>query len=195
MMDDKIPTLEELNKLFNFNCNIDSYNDLLVMYEQKLTCDKCRSLSECPYINKGLRRLFDGKYFYDDDCKYKKISKLKFNQNNKISTLYLPQNVLEASIESYDIKDESRIKIVNYLKKFIEDYKELNNPKGLYIYGSFAIGKTYTLAMIANELAKENISSALVYFPDLVANLKSTIGNQEEFENILNNLKNVDVLL
>ena len=190
-----IPTLEELNKLFKTNLNENYYNDLLIMYEQKLSCDKCKSLDECPFINKGLKRLFDGKYFYDDDCKYKKIAKLKFNQNNKISTLYLPQNVLEASIESYDIKDESRIKIVNYLKQFIKDYKDLNNPKGLYIYGSFAIGKTYTLAMIANELAKENISSALVYFPDLVSNLKSSIGNQEEFEKILEDLKSVDVLL
>jgi len=190
-----IPTLDELNKLFKTNLNENYYNDLLIMYEQKLSCDKCKSLNDCPFIVKGLKKAFDGKYFFDEECKYKKISKLKFNQNNKVSTLYLPKNVLEASIESYDLKDESRIKIVNYLNQFINDYKDLNNPKGLYIYGTFAVGKTYTLAMIANELSKKNISSALVYFPDLVANIKSSLSNQEEFEKIIEDLKNVDVLL
>ncbi len=194
-MIDDIPTLEELKKLFKVEAKEDAYNDLLVMYEQHLACKNCKGLDECPFIIPGLKKGFDGKYFYDEECKFKKLSKLKFSQNKKISTYYLPQNVLEASIENYELKDEKRIKIIDFLKKFIKDYKEINNPKGLYIYGTFAIGKTYTLAMIANELAKENISSALVYFPDLVSNLKSSLGNQAEFENIIDNLKNVDVLL
>lgn len=190
-----IPTLEDLNKLFKINAKEEHYNELLVMYEQKLSCDNCKGLDNCPFIIQGLRKAFDGKYFYDEECKYKKISKLKFNQNKKISTLYLPQNVLEASIESYDIKDEKRIKIINYIKDFINKYKNLEEPKGLYIYGTFAVGKTYTLAMIANELAKVDISSALVYFPDLVANLKTSLNNQEEFEKIIEDLKSVDILL
>ena len=194
-MIEDIPTLEDLKKIFNTDAKEEHYNDLLVMYEQKLSCDKCKSLNDCPFIVKGLKKAFDGKYFYDEECKYKKISKLKFNQNNKVSTLYLPKNVLEASIESYELKDDQRKKIINYLKDFILRYKNLDYPKGLYLYGTFSIGKTYTLAVIANELAKEDISSALVYFPDLVSNIKSSLGNQEEFEKIIEDLKNVDVLL
>ena len=194
-MIEDIPTLEDLKKIFNTDAKEEHYNDLLVMYEQKLSCDKCKSLNDCPFIVKGLKKAFDGKYFFDEECKYKKISKLKFNQNNKVSTLYLPKNVLEASIESYELKDDQRKKIINYLKDFILKYKNLDYPKGLYLYGTFSIGKTYTLAVIANELAKEDISSALVYFPDLVSNIKSSLGNQEEFEKIIEDLKNVDVLL
>ena len=194
-MIEDIPTLEDLKKIFKIDAKEEHYNDLLVMYEQKLSCDKCKSLNDCPFIVKGLKKAFDGKYFYDEECKYKKISKLKFNQNNKVSTLYLPKNVLEASIESYELKDDQRKKIINYLKDFILRYKNLDYPKGLYLYGTFSIGKTYTLAVIANELAKEDISSALVYFPDLVSNIKSSLGNQEEFEKIIEDLKNVDVLL
>ncbi len=194
MMND-IPTLEELKKMFKVEASENDYNDLLVMYEQRLSCKVCKGLDSCPFINKGLIKFFDGKYFYDEECKFKKLSKLKFNQNKKISTYYLPQNVLEASLETYDQKEECRVKIVGYLKDFIKNYKEGNIAKGLYIYGLFSIGKTYTLAMIANELAKENISSALVYFPDLVANLKSSLNNQTEFEKIINDLKNVEVLL
>ncbi len=194
-MIEDIPTLEDLKKIFKIDAKEEHYNDLLVMYEQKLSCDKCKSLNDCPFIVKGLKKAFDGKYFFDEECKYKKISKLKFNQNNKVSTLYLPKNVLEASIESYELKDDQRKKIINYLKDFILKYKNLDYPKGLYLYGTFSIGKTYTLAVIANELAKEDISSALVYFPDLVSNIKSSLGNQEEFEKIIEDLKNVDVLL
>ena len=96
-MIEDIPTLEDLKKIFKIEAKEEHYNDLLVMYEQKLACDKCKGINECPFIVKGLKKAFDGKYFYDEECKYKKISKLKFNQNKKISTLYLPQNVLEAS--------------------------------------------------------------------------------------------------
>ncbi len=196
MINDNIPTLQDLKKIYNeYDVKEINYNDFLIMYEEKIICDKCKSLDSCPFSIKGLKKEYDGKYFYDGECKYKKISRLKFNQNKNISTLYLPINVLEASIENYELKDEQRIKIINYLKKFIIDYKELNYPKGLYLYGTFSIGKTYTLAVIANELAKEDISSILVYFPDLVSNIKSTFGNQEEFEKIIDNLKEVDVLL
>ena len=135
MMND-IPTLEELKKMFKVEASENDYNDLLVMYEQRLSCKVCKGLDECPFINKGMIKYFDGKYFYDKDCKYKALSKLKFSQNKNISTYYLPQNVLEASIESYELKDEKRIKILDYLKKFIIDYNNGDYPKGLYIYGT-----------------------------------------------------------
>ena len=66
--------------------------------------------------------------------------------------------------------------------------------QGLYIYGAFSTGKTYILGCIANELARNNIKSLIIYFPDLVVELKSAIGTPR-FEELLNHLKSVDVLL
>lgn len=65
---------------------------------------------------------------------------------------------------------------------------------GLYIYGGFSIGKTYILGCIANELAKYNIESLIIYFPDLVVELKNSIGSSR-LEELINYLKSVDVLL
>ena len=66
--------------------------------------------------------------------------------------------------------------------------------KGLYIYGSFATGKTYILGCVANELARNNIESLVIYFPDLVVELKNALGTPR-FEELFNYIKSVDVLL
>ena len=55
---------------------------------------------------------------------------------------------------------------------------------------------SYLSKLSSDFSSRENlISSALVYFPDLVSNIKSSFGNQEEFDKIIDDLKNVDVLL
>jgi primosomal protein DnaI len=54
----------------------------------------------------------------------------------------------------------------------------------LYIYGKFGVGKTYLLGAIANELAKRQISSLIVYVPDYLRELKGSIGDNTVNEKI-----------
>ena len=77
---------------------------------------------------------------------------------------------------------------------FIDDIKNNKFHKGLYLFGSFSIGKTYTLACIQNELAKIGIESLLIYFPDLVLELKNSI-KELRYHQLINKLKAVDVLM
>ena len=62
------------------------------------------------------------------------------------------------------------------------------------MYGSFAKGKTYALGCIANEFAKNGISSLLIYFPDLVVDLKNAMGTPR-YPELINMLKSIDVLM
>ena len=80
------------------------------------------------------------------------------------------------------------------ITKFLNDLDSGAKVKGLYLYGDFAVGKTYTLAVIANELSKKDKSSLLIYFPDLVIELKNSIGT-DKFQELINMLKDVDVLM
>ena len=65
--------------------------------------------------------------------------------------------------------------------------------KGLYLSGSFGSGKTYLIAALFNELAKKDISSALVYYPELLRTLKSSF--QTDYEEKFNYIKTVPLLL
>jgi primosomal protein DnaI len=110
-------------------------------------------------------------------------------RNPLIKTLYMPSSILDATLESYDTNCDSRKKIY----KHIVEYNE-NTKKGLYLYGSFAKGKTYSLAVIASALTKQKKESLLIYFPDLVLDLKNALGTPR-FEDLVNMLKSVDILM
>ena len=89
--------------------------------------------------------------------------------------------------------DKNRVEFMKYVKKFIDDLKENNNPKGIYLHGSYGTGKTYLIAALFNELAKKDIKSSIVYVPEFLRVLKSSIG--EDFEDKYNTIKTTPLLL
>ena len=75
----------------------------------------------------------------------------------------------------------------------MDSYLKNKSGKGLYLSGSFGSGKTYLIAALFNELAKKNISSALVYYPELLRSLKSSFGS--DYEERFDFIKTVPLLL
>ncbi|MGM9970131.1 MAG: ATP-binding protein [Anaeroplasma sp.] len=187
--------IKEIKKYFpEYDINVNNVNDFSILYEEKKNCLKCNGLNQCINSNKGCCTEFDGEAFYLSECKYKKEDKIKHSKESLIKTLYLPTKILEADFSSYYVNSESRKKIFASVSDFINDYKNNVFHKGLYLYGTFSIGKTYTLACMANEFARNNISCLLIYFPDLVVDLKNAMGTPR-FEQLLNMLKSIDVLM
>ena len=172
---------------------LDNVNDFNLVLEEKENCRNCLGLHQCKNRAKGFYTdVLDDK-FVSTPCKYKKELTNKDLKNSLIKTLYMPEAIKEYTFEDYDINCESRQKIFSYVQNFIVNYgKEI--VKGLYIYGTFSIGKTYTLGCIANELSKNGISSLLIYFPDLVSDIKQSLSDQR-FTSIVNMLKEIDVLM
>jgi primosomal protein DnaI len=66
--------------------------------------------------------------------------------------------------------------------------------KGMYLSGIFGSGKTYILAAMAKELAKKGYKVIFAYYPDLVRELKSSIGSGA-LEDRIEELKTIDVLM
>ena len=185
----------KLQKKFpQYNINVNNANDFSLMLDEKNNCKNCLSLQNCKNANQGYYTDYQNGQFILAECHYKQEKRIKTAKESLIKTLYLPDNILRADLASFDIDSESRKKIYNNVVEFVNGYNQSTDRRGMYLYGTFSIGKTYALACIANELARNNISCLLIYFPDLVVDLKNAIGSSR-FESLINMLKSIDVLM
>lgn len=181
-------------KIPNYEVTISNVNDFDLMINEKTNCRKCKGISNCLNTNQGYCTSYENDEFILKECRYKRESRIQSDKFSLIKTLYLPSTILNARFEDYHITCDSRRKVFEVTSSFINDYKEGKDTKGLYLVGSFSKGKTYTLGCIANELAKNKIKCLLIYFPDLVVDLKNAI-NTPRFGELINMLKSVDVLM
>ena len=180
--------------LKDIDVNINNANDYALFLEEYNNCLKCQGLNNCSNTTTGFSSVIEDGSLVARPCKYKKQALLKAKESKLIKTLFIPQRILNADLANYNNNTENRKKIYKYIINFINSMKNNEFVQGLYIYGAFSTGKTYILGCIANELARNNIKSLIIYFPDLVVELKSAIGTPR-FEELLNHLKSVDVLL
>ena len=192
LVDDYISKLRK--KLPQYNINVSNANDFEILLHERENCINCKGLNSCLNENKGLYTVYNDEQFSLVECEYKKEARNEKLKDSLIKTLYLPKKILEANIKDYYTNSESRKKIYTAIVNFITNYDPNSINKGLYLFGNFSVGKTYTLACLANELARKNISCLLIYFPDLVSDLKNAIGTTR-FESLINMLKTVDVLM
>jgi len=178
-------------KLPNYEVNINNVNDFNTLLEEGNNCSLCKNINECKNIQKGYYTDYKNGSFCFSKCKY-----LKKDKNNFITNYYLPDKLLNATIDKFEANSESRIKIMKYINSFIYNMKNDDEAIGLYIHGDFSKGKTYTLAMIANLLNENRIPSIIAYFPVLVSKLRNDYySDKDNYEDLVESLKNIDVLL
>lgn len=189
--------IEELRKdpfLQDISVDLGNVNECARYASECRHCADCKGLDFCLNTTKGYHFVNQDGYFVLEECDFQKEQVLKSKSGNMVETLFISKALLNANLENYDLKTSNRQKIFNYIQTFIQHQKNHTFCKGLYIYGNYATGKTYTLGCIANELAKNHIPSTIVYFPDLVVELKNLMGT-EKYAELLTYLKEVDVLI
>ena len=64
--------------------------------------------------------------------------------------------------------------------------------KGLYLHGNFGCGKTYLISALLNELNNKRVNSEVVYFPEMLRDLKD---DWDSFGAKMDYYQNVDILL
>ncbi|MFS0780633.1 primosomal protein DnaI [Bacillus sp. 1P06AnD] len=158
-----------------------SLMDLYEFTTQVHDCSECKSLAECKNMMKGyIPKLgLQGnriELFYER-CDKKIKEDDRRDREKLIQSLYIPKDILKATLGEIDINNAEKLKAVSAADAFIDDYISGKKPKGLYFYGSFGVGKTYLLGAIANDLADKHISSLLIYVPDFLREIKSAIGD------------------
>lgn len=122
-------------------------------------------------------------------CRYALDEKYKDN----LVAFDVPASIKEASMKNIYTNDKNRLEIIKELKKFITDYKNNNKVKGIYLHGSFGSGKSYLIAALFNELAKNNVKSVIVHTPELLRDLKDSFSSN--YSTKFDVLKKTELLL
>ena len=146
--------------------------------EELNNCKNCKGLSECKNPSKGyvlFPRVDDNIIQFDAmSCKYMQ-EKIKIeNQSSKM--YYQPFSIKTASMKDIDKSDKKRLNAIKWIVNFYKEYGKSDNTKGLYLHGSFGSGKTYLLAALFNELAKNGKKAIICYYPEMLRRLKESFG-------------------
>ena len=159
-------------------------------------CKNCKNILNCKNKIQGYAYLpkIRGKNltFSYVECKRKQKIK-KENEYLKHMNLYhTKENLKDACFQNIYKDDKNRLDVIKYLITFVKEYGK-KEQKGLYLHGNFGCGKTYLIASTFHELAKNGVSSAIVFWPEFLRDLKASFSSdfKEKFERI----KKVDVLL
>ncbi|WP_071131564.1 primosomal protein DnaI [Enterococcus timonensis] len=113
----------------------------------------------------------------------------------RVSMFEMPKNIKYASFDQFQLTPQ-RAKAIDSALKFVEDYATAPEVfhKGLYLSGSFGVGKSYLLGAIAHELAKHGFATQLVHFPSFALDMKRAIGRGTVAEEI-EQAKKVPILM
>lgn len=183
---------------------IDLKDEILFNYTTRLeecsmeckNCKNCKGLSECKNAVKGHRltplvknNRLDFSY---QECKYQAKENKKNQYKENIYLFEVPKIIREASLSDFYKNDKNRIEFLKYVKEFIDEYKNKKSVKGIYLHGSYGTGKTYMVAALFNELAKNDVKSTIVYVPEFLRLLKSSF---DDYEDIYETVKRTPLLL
>lgn len=155
--------------------------------QQTRNCERCQSLEECKNLMKGylpevgVRGGFI--HIHYSPCEKKRVYDEKRKQESLIKSLHVPKEIVNASFSDLDTVGD-RVEAIKLAHEFVENYHPGRVQKGLYLYGKFGVGKSFLLGAIANELAKKGVSTMIVYYPELLRELKSSIGDSTLNEKI-----------
>ena len=173
--------------------------DFMTYNTEKNRCLDCNGLNECQQDTKGLEPVIiyrESKVIYNyKECSFLAHKKKQSASKDHIDAMHLPSSILEASFDDFDFtRGENKTEILNKMNTFITRYKMGENPKGMYLWGRNSVGKTYVLSALAKELIKNNINVVIAYYPDLVREFKSRIGDRT-VEPLISKLKQVEILM
>lgn len=131
----------------------------------------------------------------------------KQKQLANVDLINLPSTLKSASF--HDIfHDKAREKIITYIKGVYFAYKqqkdsypkrpiELNHQmlKGCYLCGNYGVGKTYLMAVLANNLAGLGAKVCFMHMPTFVAELNGFIAQKKDVNKLIYKICVSDVLI
>ena len=161
------------------------------------TCRKCKGLIHCPFKLCGysyLPRVVDSRLEFDyQPCKYKVKDIKKNSYQDNVYLFDLPKDIKEACIDNIYSNDSNRYNAILWINKFLGDYRKGKVSKGLYLYGNFGSGKTYLVSALFNELARDGVKSAIIFWPEFLRDLKASFSS--DFKEKYDFVKSVPLLL
>ncbi|RYG74879.1 primosomal protein DnaI [Lentibacillus lipolyticus] len=164
---------------------------------QSKQCDKCTSFGQCINMLQGYSPVLQAEngeiHLVYEKCHNRIDVEKQQEQQRLIQSLYMPKEILNATIADID-HDSERGEGIRQLLLFLNKASDELPAKGMYFHGPFGVGKTYLIGALANALKEYNKSSMLIYMPEFVREMKSSIKDDSINEKI-SYFKNTDVLM
>ena len=209
LLDEAYDEALQNDKFKEFVCKLKVKREILRKYTSILeessieyhNCKNCPGLIACQNKITGYAKLpkvnGDGLEFSYKPCKYKKKYDKEEKIHNNTKLFNVPKEIKEASFKMVYKTDKNRYQTILWLTDFIKKYKTDVHQKGLYLCGNFGSGKTYLIAATFNELGKDGIKSAIVFWPEFLNSLKASFNSEvkSEFKDKYNYVKKVPLLL
>lgn len=173
---------------------------LFEFVEQQHTCCGSDSTKQCKNFYKGHVPKLNLSNGQINIIYHKCEQMIKEDDQREIASMmkmmYMPKDVLKADFNELDMNNDSRIAATKFMLEFRKHYRDTKElpSKGLYLHGTFGVGKTYILGAIANALSKERIQTLLVYMPEFIRELKSAV-KEGSIEEKIDFVKKVPVLM
>lgn len=103
----------------------------------------------------------------------------------RVRSISMPKNIQTADLKTYD-QDGDRVTALMAALDFIDAYTQAPKRfhRGLYLYGSFGVGKTYLLGGMANALAAKGFNTTLIHFPSFAVEMKRSISNNTSADKV-----------
>ena len=118
-------------------------------------------------------------------CQQKKREDEQRQVAARITSLHMPKDTLNASMQNIDYNTKERLALGTFIGHFLLQIKQGQTPaKGLYLHGSYGVGKSYVLGALANDLALLGVASVLVYVPEFLLELKQAIDDRTLLDKI-----------
>ena len=176
----------------------DALNELLTYTREIAHCENCPGLHACKQDTTGMQPVLAyrrGQIFLEyQPCSELKAHQAKRRTSKRIDALFMPKMIYEATLEDFYMDTPERQDLYKRIIGLTNQYDQGESIKGLYLHGRYQIGKTYALAALANQFSHLGANVIIVYYPDLVREIKSAI-KTGEVEARITRLKSADILL
>jgi primosomal protein DnaI len=113
-----------------------------------------------------------------------------------VKSIHMPKLIRRANFDEYHrepARDKALAQTVAFVNVYLEHPQSFH--KGLYLTGSFGVGKSYLMGAMANELADQGYSTTIIHFPSLAVELRNAIGNAGVIQAKIDAVKKAPILV
>lgn len=172
----------------------DCYEMIARSLESESQCNSCKGLSGCQSDAAGMKYILErgmtGKIspsyricaFKETEVAVKRIERL-------LASSRLPEFFKDKVFSNFHCRENA--------EAFMAAQRVANEPesKGLFLYGPPGTGKTHLAAAIVNARLEKGMHAVFVTVPELMADIRCTIGRGHDTSRLLEIVKDVDLLV
>lgn len=186
-----IDTNDKMHKQCKFCGKLLDLKDYRALYENNYIENIATAYSRCncEETNKIWKK-------YDELSEKEKIKEFNFKQIDKLfQNNNLGKRQLNSTFENYKITNKNK-KAYDNAKKYANKLINGETDKGLFITGTYGVGKTYLASCIANEVIKNKITVVFGTLIQLLDYIKDTYKDSDVSDKeYLNLYSSVDLLI